>query len=165
MSVYGDHVLPRIIDVACNMKVARAQRRRVCAGLTGDVVEIGPGVEGHAAGAGPFPGYEVNREPFLEVIRMHRDSVSRIDRQNIPEPLHRAAQACWDEAYELGPAEPESVSYADLARRFGISEAQVTNHLHQARRRFQEILIGEVSAGVTTREELERELRDLFSTR
>lgn len=43
MSLYGDHVLPRLIDVACNMKVARDQRRRVCSGLHGDVVEIGFG--------------------------------------------------------------------------------------------------------------------------
>jgi hypothetical protein len=37
----GDHVLARIIDLACNMKVGREQRQRVCAGLAGDVVEIG----------------------------------------------------------------------------------------------------------------------------
>jgi ubiquinone/menaquinone biosynthesis C-methylase UbiE len=43
MGVYGDHVLPRIIDVACNMKVAREQRERVCDGLAGEVVEIGFG--------------------------------------------------------------------------------------------------------------------------
>jgi SAM-dependent methyltransferase len=36
-------VLPRIVDVACNMKAAAPQRRRVCAGLAGDVVEIGFG--------------------------------------------------------------------------------------------------------------------------
>ena len=43
MGLYGDHVLPRIIDVACNLKAARVQRRRVCAGLHGSVVEIGFG--------------------------------------------------------------------------------------------------------------------------
>jgi ubiquinone/menaquinone biosynthesis C-methylase UbiE len=43
MGVYGEQVLPRIIDVVCNMKVARAQRQRVCEGLAGDVVEIGFG--------------------------------------------------------------------------------------------------------------------------
>ena len=43
MGLYGDHVLPRIIDVACNLKVAREQRRRVCDGLHGEVVEIGFG--------------------------------------------------------------------------------------------------------------------------
>src|SRR3954451_2952368 len=43
MGVYGEHVLPRIIDVACNFKVAREQRQRVCEGLHGEVVEIGFG--------------------------------------------------------------------------------------------------------------------------
>jgi ubiquinone/menaquinone biosynthesis C-methylase UbiE len=43
MAVYGDHVLPRLINVACNTKVAKEQRRRVCDGLAGDVVEIGFG--------------------------------------------------------------------------------------------------------------------------
>ena len=43
MGVYGKQVLPRIIDVVCNMKETKPQRRRVCDGLAGDVVEIGFG--------------------------------------------------------------------------------------------------------------------------
>jgi ubiquinone/menaquinone biosynthesis C-methylase UbiE len=43
MGVYGDHVLPRIINGVCNMKVAREQRARVCEGLSGEIVEIGFG--------------------------------------------------------------------------------------------------------------------------
>jgi len=43
VGVYGDQVLPRIIDVACDMKVAREQRARVCQGLAGELVEIGFG--------------------------------------------------------------------------------------------------------------------------
>ena len=43
MGVYGDHVLPRLIDVGCNMKQSLKQRGRVCEGLAGDVVEIGFG--------------------------------------------------------------------------------------------------------------------------
>ncbi len=43
MGVYGEQILPRIIDVACNMKAAVPQRRRVCEHLAGDVVEIGFG--------------------------------------------------------------------------------------------------------------------------
>ena len=43
VGIYGDHVLPRIVDVACNMKVSKPQRQRVCEGLTGEVVEIGFG--------------------------------------------------------------------------------------------------------------------------
>ena len=43
MGLYGDHLLPRMIDVACNMKESLPQRERVCAGLAGEVVEIGFG--------------------------------------------------------------------------------------------------------------------------
>jgi ubiquinone/menaquinone biosynthesis C-methylase UbiE len=43
MGVYGDQVLPRIINAACGMKSAHPLRERVCAGLEGDVVEIGFG--------------------------------------------------------------------------------------------------------------------------
>ena len=43
MGVYGEQVLPRIVNVACNMGAARKQRGRVCEGLTGEVVEIGFG--------------------------------------------------------------------------------------------------------------------------
>ena len=43
MGVYSKHVLPRILDVACNSKESHPQRRRVCEGLAGDLVEIGFG--------------------------------------------------------------------------------------------------------------------------
>jgi SAM-dependent methyltransferase len=43
MGLYGEQVLPRIIDVACGMKVTDPLRQRVCDGLVGDVVEIGFG--------------------------------------------------------------------------------------------------------------------------
>jgi ubiquinone/menaquinone biosynthesis C-methylase UbiE len=43
MGWYSDQVLPRIVNVLCDMKVARAQRQRVCEGLAGDVVELGFG--------------------------------------------------------------------------------------------------------------------------
>ena len=43
MGLYGEQVLPRIINVACGLKGAEPLRRRVCDGLEGDVVEIGFG--------------------------------------------------------------------------------------------------------------------------
>jgi ubiquinone/menaquinone biosynthesis C-methylase UbiE len=46
MSLYGDHVLPRVINVVMNTKQTREIRQRVCADLAGDVVEIGFGT-GH----------------------------------------------------------------------------------------------------------------------
>src|SRR5271165_3053144 len=55
-----------------------------------------------AESTGPFPGYAANEEPFLEVIRMHRDSVHGINHRNIPSDLFAAAKKSWEEAYELG---------------------------------------------------------------
>ncbi len=43
MGFYDQHVLPRIIDVACGLRPIRPLRQRVCEGLTGEVVEIGFG--------------------------------------------------------------------------------------------------------------------------
>ena len=43
MAIYGEHVLPRIINVACSTKVTKPLRRRVCEGLYGKVVEVGFG--------------------------------------------------------------------------------------------------------------------------
>src|SRR5256714_12374612 len=43
MAIYGEQVLPRVINVACGMKVTKPLRRRVCEGLHGQVVEVGFG--------------------------------------------------------------------------------------------------------------------------
>ena len=43
MGIYRDKVLPRIVDKACGMKAAEPLRARVCAGLHGQVLEIGFG--------------------------------------------------------------------------------------------------------------------------
>jgi SAM-dependent methyltransferase len=43
VGIYGEHVLPRIINVLCGLKVAEPLRQRVCAGLRGEVVELGFG--------------------------------------------------------------------------------------------------------------------------
>lgn len=43
MGFYDDRIVPRIIDKACGMKALREHRRRVCEGLSGEVVEIGFG--------------------------------------------------------------------------------------------------------------------------
>jgi ribonucleoside-diphosphate reductase alpha chain len=62
--------------------------------------------------AGACPGFYVNREPFLDVIRMHRAEVNNIDRslQQSKEPfvapqlveLKAASQDAWDTALALG---------------------------------------------------------------
>ncbi|HYA96586.1 MAG TPA: vitamin B12-dependent ribonucleotide reductase, partial [Methylomirabilota bacterium] len=51
---------------------------------------------------GPFPGYEVNREPMLDVIRMHREALRGIRPENVTPQLILAAQNAWDTALALG---------------------------------------------------------------
>ncbi len=51
---------------------------------------------------GACPGWYINREPFLDVIRMHRASVNNINKNNIPAPLYEASKQAWDEALAQG---------------------------------------------------------------
>ncbi len=62
---------------------------------------------------GACPGWYINREPFLDVIRMHRASVNNINRTNVPTPLYEASKATWDEALAHGES-------------FGYRNSQVT---------------------------------------
>jgi ribonucleoside-diphosphate reductase alpha chain len=48
------------------------------------------------------PGWYLNREPFLDVIRMHRASVNNINKANVPTALYEASKQCWDEALVHG---------------------------------------------------------------
>lgn len=43
MGIYTEHVLPRLINCACGLRTADPLRKQVCAGLNGEVVEIGFG--------------------------------------------------------------------------------------------------------------------------
>jgi ribonucleoside-diphosphate reductase alpha chain len=51
---------------------------------------------------GPFSGYAQNREPFLRVMRKHRDAVKGINQKNVPAELYNAAKQAWDEAVRMG---------------------------------------------------------------
>ncbi len=51
---------------------------------------------------GPFTGYEKNQEPFLRVMRKHRDSMRDVNARNVPSDLYTAAKTSWDDAVELG---------------------------------------------------------------
>src|SRR5271165_5868366 len=59
------------------------------------------------------PGWYINREPFLDVIRMHRASVNNINRTNVPAVLYEASKDTWDEALKHG-------------EKFGYRNSQVT---------------------------------------
>ncbi|HEY7446357.1 MAG TPA: vitamin B12-dependent ribonucleotide reductase [Vicinamibacterales bacterium] len=53
---------------------------------------------------GPFAGYARNREPFLRVMRKHRDALRDVNQKNVPGELYGAARQSWDEAVRLGEA-------------------------------------------------------------
>jgi ribonucleoside-diphosphate reductase alpha chain len=51
---------------------------------------------------GACPGWYINREPFLDVIRMHRASVNGINKANVPQTIYESSKQCWDEALAHG---------------------------------------------------------------
>src|SRR4029079_2016443 len=51
---------------------------------------------------GPFAGYADNAEPMLNVLRMHRGEVAKIDEEPVHPDLVGAAKKSWDDAVELG---------------------------------------------------------------
>ena len=55
-----------------------------------------------AGKTGPFNGFEVNREPALDVMRMHRDASREVPTEGVPEHLQTAHQAAWDNVVEIG---------------------------------------------------------------
>lgn len=55
-----------------------------------------------AAQTGPCSGYEKNRDSFLEVISMHRNSLAGINARNVPEQMLESAHGIWDECLASG---------------------------------------------------------------
>ena len=51
---------------------------------------------------GPFAGYDKNREPFLRVMRKHREAMRDVNGRNVPSDLYQTAKGSWDDAVELG---------------------------------------------------------------
>jgi ubiquinone/menaquinone biosynthesis C-methylase UbiE len=106
MGLYSEHVLPRMINVGCGLKAGQPLRRRVCAGLAGDVLEIGFG-SGHNV---PFYPDAVTRVHAVEPsdvgwklagkrLQAARVPVERsgLDGQSLPfeDASHDAALSTW----------------------------------------------------------------------
>ncbi|MDQ3945797.1 MAG: hypothetical protein M3357_11725, partial [Actinomycetota bacterium] len=51
---------------------------------------------------GPFAGYAKNKEPMLNVLRMHRAEVDKVDTTLAPVEVLEAARSSWDDAVEIG---------------------------------------------------------------
>ncbi len=71
----------------------------------GTAASAAPRSEASAPGTmpgGACPGWYINREPFLDVIRMHRASVNGINKTNVPAAIYESSKQCWDEALAHG---------------------------------------------------------------
>ncbi|MGH9730382.1 MAG: vitamin B12-dependent ribonucleotide reductase, partial [Candidatus Acidiferrales bacterium] len=79
------------------------QGRDICGAITALMTG-----EGYAQSArmaermGPFARYQENREPMLEVMRMHRDSLRPIKEDNVQPQILRAAREAWDTTVDHG---------------------------------------------------------------
>ncbi len=89
---------------------ARAVTSAVTALMTGHAYATSARI---AARMGPFAGFHENAGPMVDVLRVHREEVARIDEELVPTELLSAAQETWDEAVEL-------------AEHFGVRNAQAT---------------------------------------
>jgi ribonucleoside-diphosphate reductase alpha chain len=88
----------------------RAWAASITALMTGHAYATSARTAGRMA---PHEGFAENREPMLNVLRMHRDASYKIDANLAPAELLQAAQHAWEEAVELGT-------------RFGVRNAQAS---------------------------------------
>ena len=77
----------------------RAQAAAITALLTGHSYAASARI---ARRIGPFSGFHKDRDGMLNVLRMHRGEVSKIDASLVSEDLLSAAAQAWDDAVELG---------------------------------------------------------------
>jgi ubiquinone/menaquinone biosynthesis C-methylase UbiE len=106
MGLYSEHVLPRLINAGGAKKAAQPLRRRACAGLTGEVLEIGFG-SGHNVPCYPAAVTVVDAvEPSDLGWKLARERVaasrvpvrrSGLDGQSLPFPdaSHDTALSTW----------------------------------------------------------------------
>ena len=106
MGLYNEHVLPRMINVGCGLKSAEPLRRRVCAGLEGNVLELGFG-SGHNVPFYPAAVTQIDAVEPSDVgwklagkrLQQTRVPVKRsgLDGQSLPFPdaSHDTAVSTW----------------------------------------------------------------------
>jgi ribonucleoside-diphosphate reductase alpha chain len=103
-SIAGREYAACVTAMMCGEAYLQSARiAELCPGLKPATPRVSP----QDITGGACPGWYVNREPFLDVIRMHRASVNNINRDDVPANLYEGAKACWNEALALG----EKVGY------------------------------------------------------
>jgi ubiquinone/menaquinone biosynthesis C-methylase UbiE len=81
VGIYGDRILPRIVDKACGVSTTHPLRERVCSGLHGDVLEIGFGSGHNVAFYPPAVTKVVAIEPSDTAWRL---AAERVNRSSVP---------------------------------------------------------------------------------
>ncbi len=77
--------------------------RALAGSITALMTGRGYKMSAEIAGAmGPYDGYELNREPHNQVMRMHQSAAYEIPDDLVEAPLLHAARESWDEAVALG---------------------------------------------------------------
>jgi ribonucleoside-diphosphate reductase alpha chain len=85
--------------LAYDSDAGRAQAAAITALLTGESYLASAHM---AKKVGPFSGFVRDQEGMIRVLKMHKDSLSRIDNQYVAEDLLSAAHEAWDGAVTFG---------------------------------------------------------------
>jgi len=80
-------------------EAGRALAATITAVMTGQAYSASAKI---AEKVGTFAEYERNREPMLNVIKMHKDALKNVDSTLVPEAVYKAAVEAWNEALERG---------------------------------------------------------------
>ncbi len=89
--------------MAGGMPYDSAEGRALAGSITALMTGRGYRMSAQVAGClGPYDGYEVNRDPHNQVMRMHQSAAYEIEDELVEEPLLHAARESWDEAVALG---------------------------------------------------------------
>ena len=68
----------------------------------------------------------------------------------------------YDQLKDLAPGERGEQTYAELGKRFGLSESAVKSAMHRLRARYQRILREEIAQTVMRPQDVEEEIRHLI---
>jgi RNA polymerase sigma factor (sigma-70 family) len=141
------------------MNARQAASRLKRGGATRTVALDFEGAEREIAARASASAPEAEELFHQEFVRALFDNAVRAVRADY-ERSGRAVHIALFERYDLAPA--DDVSYAQLAREFGLTTTQVTNYLAQIRRSFRERALEALRGLCGSEAEFKREARDLF---
>jgi ribonucleoside-diphosphate reductase alpha chain len=78
---------------------ARDLAASITALMTGTAYKLSAEI---ASKLGPFPEYERNKEPMMEVMKMHKDHLKKVKENEFNKEILEKAKEVWNEVIELG---------------------------------------------------------------